>query len=213
MIPYALSRWLLRTVALTLVFFAAAAICVQFLRTDLNPWQATISQYLSGPWGALLDAAYYVLGAGLLLLAAVLAALIAGWTRWTVGSVLLAIAGIAIAVVAAFRLVPGLQAPGMLVHKTAAVIAFVAVAWAVLWHGLRFRETASYRHYAWPAIALGAFSLAAEALFAIYEAWPGTPDHGFGEKLLVALCWLGVCWLTWAAHKAVSAPALHESTQ
>jgi len=208
-----LSQWLLYTVAAALALFAVAAVSVQFLRPDLNPWQATISQYLSGPWGAFLDAAYYTLGAGLMGLGAVLATLTAGLRRWTLGSRLLGIAGMAVVIVAIFRPGPESQAPGMLIHKSAAVIAFVTVAWAVLWHGLRFRRMAWYRRYARPAIALGASSLAAQAMFAIYESWPGTPGHGFAEKLLVALCWLGVCCLTWAAHKGISAHALPESTQ
>lgn len=218
-ISHALSRWLLRAVAASLVFFAVAAVSVQFLRTDLNPWQATISQYLSGPWGAFLDAAYYALGAGLTVLGGVLATLTAdakntraaSLPRWTVGSGLLGTAGMAIVVVAIFRPGPELQTPGLLVHKSAAVVAFVTVAWAVLWHGLRFRHMGSCRRCAGPAIALGAVSLAAEALFAIYDSWPATPDHGFGEKLLVALCWLGVYCLTWAAHNGVSAHPVPEA--
>src|SRR5690606_35087483 len=49
--------------------FLLAAVAVQFLRPGYDPWQAPLSLYLSGEWGAWLRCAYYGLALGVAVLA------------------------------------------------------------------------------------------------------------------------------------------------
>src|SRR5690606_25403356 len=49
--------------------FLLAAVAVQFLRPEYDPWQAPLSLYLSGDWGMWLRTAYYGLALGVAVLA------------------------------------------------------------------------------------------------------------------------------------------------
>ena len=136
---YALTRRLLLACVLAGSFFLATASLLQLTRTDLDPWQLTLSHYLHGPGGIWLCLAYIALGVAMCGMGVALRHLMVQ----PVGSgravlLCLAVAGLGLAGVA---MGDRLQSPAQLggpglFHHLAAYAAFVAALSALVSSGI-----------------------------------------------------------------------------
>ncbi|GHA70322.1 DUF998 domain-containing protein [Cognatilysobacter bugurensis] len=173
------------------VSFAAVALALQGVRTDLDWRDAPLSLYLLGTHGAWLKAAYFALAASLLGLGAAGYAGLSRGARSGAPALLFAWAGIALAVVA----VADSRLPGQdvtletLVHGIAAQAAFLCVTVAMLLQSWRLRLDAAWRHRYAPALALAALAFIALWTHALWRDAP----RGLTQKIVVllVLVWLG----------------------
>ncbi len=188
-----------RSVASTLVLgslahFLLAAVAVQALRPEYDPWLAPLSLYLSGAWSAWLRAAYYGLALGIVLLALELRRTLEPRARYALVPVLLCGGALALAATAAW---PG-PAPGYpvddleaLVHRIAAMAAFLLVG-----SGMLLQSAALHRDPHWRGRALAALLLALLAFAGLWlhALWRELP-RGASQKAVVALylSWLWLC--------------------
>lgn len=141
-----MTRWVrtsFRVLPITaLAVFLAMAGLVQWLRKDLSPRDAQMSMYLFGPWGHALQAAYVVLGAGMLLLAAGIHLSLQVKARSGAVLLLFTLAAAALSVTAFARMdvgQPMVSLPGI-VHGVAAQATFLCASTALLMLGWRMRE-------------------------------------------------------------------------
>lgn len=181
----AAARRLLWACLLAAVFFLATAGVLQFWRTDLDPWQHTLSHYLHGPGGIWLCLAYVALGAAMAGLGAVLHQLAA---RTGIAALVvplcLVVAGAGLAAVAlGDRLWPPeqLALPGYW-HHLAAYTAFIAALLGLLLQTLRFARDPAWRSWAGPAT--GATLVCWTLALAHITRVPWLPRGG-GQKLLI----------------------------
>jgi hypothetical protein len=186
--------------ALAAVFhFLLAAVAVQFLRPEYDPWQAPLSLYLSGDWGMWLRTAYYGLALGVAVLALHLYRGLLPPARYTLVPVLLVAGAAALAATATW---PG-PAPGhpvdelgMLVHRISAMAAFLLVG-----SGMLLQSAVLHRDPRWRGVAPLALVLAVLAFAGLWAhaLWRELP-RGASQKAVVALylAWLGLC--AWRQH-------------
>ncbi|ADV25915.1 hypothetical protein Psesu_0052 [Pseudoxanthomonas suwonensis 11-1] len=174
--------------------FLLAAVAVQFLRPGYDPWQAPLSLYLSGEWGAWLRCAYYGLALGVAVLAVQVHRSLLPAARHVLVPVLLVIGAAALAVTAMW---PG-PAPGypvdelgVLVHRISAMSAFLLVGSGMLLQSATLRHDPRWR--ATGRILLPLAMLAFAGLWA-HALWRELP-RGASQKAVIALylAWLGLC--------------------
>ncbi len=177
--------------------FAVLCGAAQFLRTDYNPLGMPLSFYVIGPYGGMVEAAFYVLAPGL-------AALGIGWyralaphARSAAPLLLFVVAGIALCVTAAeFTDVPG-HPPTLHghIHVIAAGVTFICVTVAMLLQSWRLRFDPRWRDRFRSAFVLAAITFVALWVYALVKPVP----RGVGEKVVIALIllwlWRAAWWL------------------
>lgn len=190
--PYRLS-W--ACLACCAVFLLTAGV-LQFLRTDLQPLQHTLSFYLHGPGGLWLCLSYVLLGTAMVGLGWLLYRFVPG-PSLAGGAVLvlLTISGSCLAAVAlGDRMFPPdqLERPGMF-HQVAAYASFACALLITLLQTVRFACHAQWRSWAWPA---GLGTVLCWSLAVIHIGQLDWLPRGGGQKLLIATL---VCWMLLAA--------------
>ena len=106
--------------------FVALVVVLHFLRRDVDPIRDDLSNYTVGEYGLLMSTAYLALGLSFVSLSVALGGGLPGGWRLRIGRGLLAIAGVAVACVAAFpstALHP--QTPAEIAEVVASLIAFI----------------------------------------------------------------------------------------
>ena len=173
----------------SVLLFAAMAVAMQFLRTDLDPVAAQLSAYLVGDYGVLLRGSYYLLGAGIVALA------FAGRTAAheaplrDATALLFALAGIALPPVAVTQLyVPDDTA--RLVHGLCAQTVFLSISAALLLQAIAWKSIARFAHLARTRVALAAACVATLALNLAHLPLP----RGATQKLLITLIVVALAW-------------------
>ena len=166
------------------VLFLLVAGALQIVRQDLSWPQATLSQYLSGPYGLLLRTAYCLLAATLVLLAMGLRAQLSPQARSGAPVLLFCLGAAALAGVAVGDSWLPAFAPEFhrWFHHTCAITAFLCVTAGMLLQAWRFRLDAAWRSH-FPLAA--AWSLACFALLWIHALW-APAGTGWVQKLLIA---------------------------
>ena len=189
------------------VGFLLVAGSLQLARSDLDWQQATLSQYLLGPWGLLLRTTYCVLAATIVMLAVGLYAQLSANARSAAPLLLFCIGAVALAGVAIGDSWLPQAAPEFhhWFHHTCAIAAFLCVTTGMLLQAWRFRLDAAWRRH-FPLAA--AWSSVCYALLWVHALWPPA-GQGWVQKLLIALIviamWLGGRWLWRAASSAMGA--------
>jgi len=178
--------------------FALAAVAVHLLRPELDGVDAQMSVYLVGPWGALLQAGYAALAAGILALAVGLYRVPPAAARSVAPLLLFAIAAPSLVVTA---LAP-MRFPGEalrlvhLVHGTSAQAAFLCTTAAMVLQAWRLRAAPAWRRVAPVLLGWALASFAGVWVLALVRELP----RGLSQKVLVAMIvgWLGwVAWRSW----------------
>lgn len=189
------------------VGFLLVAGSLQLARSDLDWQQATLSQYLLGPWGLLLRTTYCVLAATIVMLAVGLYAQLSANARSAAPLLLFCIGAVALAGVAIGDSWLPQAAPEFhhWFHHTCAIAAFLCVTTGMLLQAWRFRLDEAWRRH-FPLAA--AWSSVCYALLWVHALWPPA-GQGWVQKLLIALIviamWLGGRWLWRAASGAMGA--------
>ncbi len=189
------------------VGFLLVAGSLQLARSDLEWQQATLSQYLLGPWGLLLRTTYCVLAATIVMLAVGLYAQLSANARSAAPLLLFCIGAVALAGVAIGDSWLPQAAPEFhhWFHHTCAITAFLCVTTGMLLQAWRFRLDEAWRRH-FPLAA--AWSSVCYALLWVHALWPPA-GQGWVQKLLIALIviamWLGGRWLWRAASGAMGA--------
>lgn len=169
------------------VFFLVAAGLLQLTRSDLDPWQHTLSFYLHGPGSLWLCLAYLLLGVAMAAGGRLLCRLApAPSPAGQAVMACLAVAGVGLVCVATGdRLFPPdqLSRPGLFHHFTA-YCAFAAVLLALPVQALRFVAHPGWQRWAWTA-AIG--TLLCWSLAWLHVAGVAWLPRGGGQKLLIAL--------------------------
>lgn len=177
-----------------ILYFAGAALVLQFAREDLDWIRTPLSFYLIGPHGLWLQAAYCLLGAALVLLPLGLYFAFAPRARSGAPGLLFVMAAVALGVTAfAHTNMPG-RAPTFegWVHGTAAQGAFLWVTTAMVLQAWRFRGDPVWRSRFWPAFGLAVASFAAVWILSLWRSAP----RGLTQKFVIAMI---VCWLVMVA--------------
>lgn len=189
---------------LACLYLLLCALVLQWLRTDLDPLQATLSQYLVGPGGPWLMLAYVGLSLGMLVLA---------WPlrRWPDGpgagarglALALAVAALGLGAVAMgdALCLPGPGEGHALFHHLAAALAFIGALVACALHAVRMWRRPHFAHLR--RLAVGMALLCWLLLIAHLGALPGL-GQGAGQKLLIASL---VAWIALLAHSVRQRPA------
>lgn len=189
------------------VGFLLVAGSLQLARSDLDWQQATLSQYLLGPWGLLLRTTYCVLAATIVMLAVGLYAQLSANARSAAPLLLFCIGAVALAGVAIGDSWLPQAAPEFhhWFHHTCAITAFLCVTTGMLLQAWRFRLDEAWRRH-FPLAA--AWSSVCYALLWVHALWPPA-GQGWVQKLLIVLIviamWLGGRWLWRAASGAMGA--------
>ncbi len=177
--------------------FVAVCVAMQWVRTDLDWWHDPLSAYLKGPHSAWVQAAYYGLSLGLILLGAGLYGALRPQARRAAPVLLLAVAGIGLALTAVteFDLPYLAHAQESRLHKLAALGTFLNVTLGMLLQSWRFRDDAAWRQYFALAFCLAVACFIALSIYAFGRDLP----RGFAQKSVIAmiLLWLGfaAAWL------------------
>jgi len=174
--------------------FAAVAIALQVLRTDLDWIDAPLSYYLNGPGGDALIGAYVALCASLLALGIGFYRGSAPWARSAAPLMLFVVGGLALAVTGLSERAKAYGHPveWEMVHLAATETTFLCVTTAMLLQSWWLRRSERWRrHFAF------AFALAIAAFVAlwIYALWRALP-RGASQKVVIALI---LYWLGWAS--------------
>lgn len=187
--------------------FLLVAGSLQVVRGDLDWRQATLSQYLLGPWGLLLRTTYCVLSATIVLLAAGLYEGLSAKARSAAPFLLFCLGAFALAGVAIGDSWLPQVAPDFhhWFHHTCAITAFLCVTTGMVLQAWRFRLDPGWRRY-FPLAT--AWSLACYVLLWVHALW-SPAGQGWVQKLLilliVAAMLLAGTWL-WRAADDASAP-------
>ncbi|MFI8718479.1 DUF998 domain-containing protein [Stenotrophomonas sp. NPDC077464] len=179
---------------LALTGFVLTALWTQWVRSDLDWVQATLSLYLHGPWGLALRTAYCVLALAIMLLAWSLHAGSGSPRRSVVAPLLFCMAAVGLMGVAIGDSWLPERAPLLapLVHAVAANTAFLCVSVAMLLQSWYLRADPHWAR--WAGIAWG-WAWLCFALLWLHVLWRG-PPRGAGQKLVIAAV---VLWLAGAA--------------
>ena len=191
------SRRIGTAVALGVMMFAAIAVLLQVLRTDLDWYRTPLSFYLIGPGGAWLQAAYLVLSASLVLLGIGYYGALPAGARSSAPLLLFVVAGLALSVTAFAETPQAGKTPSLegFVHGVAAQTSLLCTTTAMLIQSWWLRRDAAWRHR-----FAAAFSLAMLCFVGLWvqALWRDAP-RGIGQKLLIAaiLLWLllAALWL------------------
>lgn len=192
--------------------FVAAAVAMHLLRPELGLVASQMSLYLIGPWGHLLQAAYVVLGVGMVVLAWGLNAALAPPARSAAPLLLVVLAALCLSTTAfAWMDMPGaghsLQG---LVHGLSAQGAFLFATTATVLMALRMRRDVRW-HGA--ARVLLPWALACFVAVWVLALWHSAP-RGLAQKSVIALIvgWLAsACACLWHSAHAEAPAGLAQS--
>jgi NagD protein len=181
---------------------SGCVVALHLLRRDLDPIAQRLSAYAIGPHGALMTAVFWLLGGGLLALAAALLGSphTRGWARAV--PALVAVAGVGLILSGVFRTDPRIPPPpGEILHTRVSVTGLLAlVAATLLWSShllATHRSVPGARASLALALVAGAAALAGPPLH-------DTPWSGLGQRVL----WLVLmAWLLLTAWQLVSGRA------
>jgi Protein of unknown function (DUF998) len=155
------------------------------LVSDLDPTSRRLSEYVNGPAGYLMTAAFLALGLGLIALGLAMART-GGGMRSAVVSIAVAAAGVSVMVAGVFQTEPGATTTSEIVHSRASGGATLVLIGAALVWSFRPGAEARFRVLAVATAALGVMSALLH----------GTAATGFSQRLL----WLALLgWLLLAA--------------
>lgn len=183
-----------RLLLLTVAAFALICGAAQFWRHDLDPIAVPLSIYLTGPGGAYVRLAYYLISAGLLGFALGSYRATTPALRSRLASTLLAGAGIALPIVALTELFAGTshESQARLLHGLAAQATFLWLSFAMLILSARWRRD--------PWLSNGSLTGWIVAWIATAVLWSQVflrdLPHGLMQKLTIGLILL---WLAWSA--------------
>ena len=181
---------------------AFAAICgaAQYWRTDLDPIAVPLSIYLTGPGGAYVRVAYYLMGVALFVFAIGAYRATAASLRSALALVLFAAPGLLLPVVAATELFKGTphESLAALIHGLAAQSTFLALSFGMLLLSSRWRRDPQLGASRYLGVSLAWLATAVLWLQAFMQTLP----HGLLQKLLIVLLLL---WLGWAARQLLRA--------
>ena len=192
-------RWLGVMAMLGLVFFFVTSLSLQFLRPDLDWYTAPLSFYLLGLHSSWLIAAYGVLAAAILCVAAgVHLALDASNRRW-LPVALFTVAAVSVVVVALAHTNThadqGLTLHGV-IHQLAALTAFLCATVAMLLQSWAFRHDSRWRGHFRRAFGLAVIAFAALWLYGLWSTLPRGATEKFVILLIVLWLMLVSRWLT-----------------
>lgn len=191
----ALIRRLGTTAFASVLIFIAVTVIVSWQRRDPGWLDAPLSFYLIGPWGHVLQTAYFVLAGSLVLLGWGYYLVLPRTTRSAAPWLLFTWAGVGLCVTAlAHSNLPG-RAPtfqGWL-HGTAAQTTFLCVTVATLLQSWRLHAAPRWRRRFMPAFVL---ALAGFAGIWIDALWHGMP-RGLEQRIVIGLI---LAWLLVAAY-------------
>lgn len=181
--------------AIALIGFLLVAVALQFVRADLDWQRATLSRYLTGPYGLLLRSMYCLLGLAIIGLAVGLYGGLQRSARSAAPVLLFVVAALALATVSIGDSYLPALAPDLhrFVHATAAQTAFLCVTTAMLLQAWRFRGDLRWRRR-FPLAFV--FAAACFLLLWLHVLW--RPAAGGGIQKLIIL--LVVSWLTLHAY-------------
>lgn len=185
------------------LLFLGVAGTLQVVRHDLAWPQATLSQYLSGPYGLVLRTTYCLLAAAIVALACGLYVQLAPRARSAAPLLLFCIGAAALAGVAVGDSWLPAIAPEFhsWFHHACAITAFLCVITGMVLQAWRFRLDPAWRRH-FPVAAT--WSLACFALLWTHALW-APAGRGWVQKLLIALIvtamLLAGTWL-WRASRA-----------
>lgn len=179
------ARLAARLAILGALLFLGVAGGLQLVRDDLAWQQATLSQYLLGPYGLLLRTMYCLLAVAIVALAMGLYVQLAPRARSAAPALLLGTGALALAGVAIGDSWLPQVAPDFhrMFHPVCAITAFLCVVSGMVLQAWRFRLDAAWRHR-FPLAAT--WSVACFVLLWVHALWPPA-GHGWVQKLLVAL--------------------------
>lgn len=179
------ARLAARLAILGALLFLGVAGGLQLVRDDLAWRQATLSQYLLGPYGLLLRTMYCLLAVAIVALAMGLYVQLAPRARSAAPVLLLSTGALALAGVAIGDSWLPQVAPDFhrMFHPVCAITAFLCVVSGMVLQAWRFRLDAAWRHR-FPLAAT--WSVACFVLLWVHALWPPA-GHGWVQKLLVAL--------------------------
>lgn len=185
------------------VLFLGVAGTLQVVRHDLAWPQATLSQYLSGPYGLVLRTTYCLLAAAIAALACGLYVQLAPRARSAAPLLLFCIGAAALTGVAVGDSWLPAIAPEFhsWFHHACAITAFLCVITGMVLQAWRFRLDPAWRRH-FPVAAT--WSLACFALLWVHALW-APAGRGWVQKLLIALIVMAMLlagtWL-WRASRA-----------
>lgn len=167
------------------LLFLLVASSLQFVRGDLAWRQATLSQYLLGPYGLVLRTTYCVLSATIVVLAVGIYAQLSPRARSAAPVLLFCTGAVALAGVAIGDSWLPAIAPDFhrWFHHTCAITAFLCVTTGMVLQAWRFRLDGRWRRH-FPLAA--AWSLGCHGLLWVHALWPPAGQGGV-QKLLIAL--------------------------
>lgn len=184
----------------TVLLLASIATALQFLRSDLDPVATQLSSYLVGDYGVLLQASYYLLGAGIVALAWAGRAVATAAPLRDATALLFALAGIALPPVAVTQLwVPDDTA--RLVHGFCAQSVFLCISMALLLQAIGWRQVPLLAARSRSRVAL---AIACVALLAVNLARLPLP-RGATQKILIAVILVGLAWSAASVARAARA--------
>lgn len=188
-----------------LVAFVLVAVATQFLRTDLDWVQATLSLYLHGPWGLALRVAYCLLAAAIALLGVALYRCSTGPRRSAAAPLLFVVSALGLATVAIGDSWLPAMAPliAPFIHGLAANTAFLCASTGALLQAWYLR-----REPGWQALAgwLWGGAWLAFVLLWLHVLWRG-PPRGAGQKLVIAVLVGWLLCLAWGLWRRSQQPA------
>ena len=193
-----------RLAILGALLFLGVAGGLQLVRDDLAWQQATLSQYLRGPYGLPLRTMYCLLAVAIVALAMGLYVQLAPRARSAAPVLLLctgalALAGVAIGDSWLPQVAPDFH---LMFHHVCAITAFLCVVSGMVVQAWRFRLDAAWRRH-FPLAAT--WSAACFVLLWVHALWPPA-GRGWVQKLLIALIvaamLLAGAWLHQAARRA-----------
>lgn len=170
---------------------------VQFLRTDLDWTDVSLSLYVRGPYGPFVQASFFAPAPGIAALGFAWRRALERRARSTIALVMFAIAGTALCVMAANVAKAGSQ-PATVhgqIHLWAAFAAFVFVSTAMLVQSVKLRLDAHW-HVRFPVlVTIASVAVVFFWTFALVKPIP----RGLGEKVEIGVIllwlWLAAWWL------------------
>ncbi|KAF1015974.1 MAG: hypothetical protein GAK31_01458 [Stenotrophomonas maltophilia] len=204
----ALSRAAAGLAIAALLLFMALALATQFVRTDLDWVQATLSLYLHGPWGLALRTAYCLLALAIAVLGLALYRSSHGPRRSAAAPLLFVLSALGLATVAIGdswlpQWTP-LLAP--FIHGLAANTAFLCASTGMLLQAWYLR-----REPGWAGLAgqLWGWAWLAFVLLWLHVLWRG-PPRGAGQKLVIVVIAGWLLCLAWGLWRRSQQPvAVH----
>lgn len=185
--------------ACAVILFTCVCGAAQYWRTDLNPIAAPLSIYLTGPGGVYVRAVYDAMALALLLFAFASYRATAEAQRSVLASLLFALAGLALPVVAATPLYAGTPHENLahLLHGLTAQGTFLTLSFGMLLLSYRWRHDPRLGAHLHTGVILAWLA----TVFLWLQFFARHLPHGLMQKLLIVLMLL---WLAWAARRLLN---------